>query len=294
MNIRDLEYLVAVDKHKHFAKAAEACFVSQPTLSMQIKKLEDELGNALFERNNKQILTTDFGKGVIFRAKKILHEVNEINELAVFCREPDKGNLKLGAFPTLAPYFFPLVIPELSSLYEAKFFLLTEEKSDSLLALLMAGELDAILLASHKDDSKLNSEVIFAEPFYLAVYQGHPLAAQKSVSASDLAGQELLLLDEGHCLREQALEVCSLRGAHEKNDFRATSLETLRQMVVGKAAITLIPQIAARQAGLVYLPFKENPPQRTIRLYWRKSSAKGNFIRQLAQNLKHIIKRKLT
>lgn len=275
MNLRDLHYIVAVAQHGHFSKAAEACHVSQPALSMQVLKLEESLGVQLFERSHKTVRITEVGQEIVARAQKMLQEAEEIKEVAKTYQDPLAGKFKLGAFPTLAPYLLPHIVPLIHRKLPKLNLLLVEEKTQVLLDMLKTGLLDAALIALPISDPELQFKVLFEDPFLLAVPKGHALAKKKKVELRDIENDALLLLEEGHCLRAQALEVCHLAQAQQQ-EFRATSLETLRQMVVAHAGITLIPKIAVRpDPYLVYLPFKGHPPSRTIALVWRKNAAKS-------------------
>lgn len=276
MNLRDLQYLVAVADHQHFAKAAETCFVSQPALSMQIKKLEDELGVQLFERTNKTVMVTAVGQAVTARARVILQEAADLKALARSYQDPFAGELHIGAFPTLAPYFFPHILPKITQAYPDLKLLLVEEKTELLIDKLRDGTLDMAFLALPIKTDGLAVHPLFKDPFLLAVPYNHPLAHKKTATQADLSEQELLLLEEGHCLREQSLEVCSLMGLSAHGDFRATSMETLRHMVAAGSGITLIPQLAAQAHDHIrYIPFEEPVPSRTIALVWRKTAPRA-------------------
>nr|MBP7598954.1 LysR family transcriptional regulator [Pseudoxanthomonas sp.] len=241
MNLRDLKYLVALADHKHFGRAAAACYVSQPTLSTQIKKLEDELGVPLVERAPRKVMLTPAGRDAAERARRIVAEVEQMKEAARRSQDPEAGTVRLGMFPTLGPYLLPHVVPRIRARFPHLELLLVEEKSDVLLSRLREGKLDAGLLALPVADDQLHTEFLFEEPFVLAVPESHPLAQRGSLTLAELSHQQLLLLEDGHCLREQALDVCRLSGANEKSEFRATSLETLRQMVAADVGITLLP-----------------------------------------------------
>ena len=287
MNLRDLKYLVALADLRHFGKAAEACFVSQPTLSTQIRKLEDELGVALVERAPRKVMLTAVGQDVVQRARRIVADVEQMKEAARRSRDPESGSLRLGVFPTLGPYLLPHVVPQLRERFPQLELLLVEEKSDVLLQSLREGKLDAALLALPVHDEQLHAEFLFEEPFVFAAPVRHPLAAQDSLAMSQLSDETLLLLEDGHCLRDQALDVCRLSGAQEKSGFRATSLETLRQMVAAGVGVTLLPALAvhepiAQSPNIRLLPFRDPPPSRQIALVWRKSSATDEFLRRLA------------
>ncbi|BBD78943.1 LysR substrate-binding domain-containing protein [Aerosticca soli] len=294
MNLRDLAYLVALAEHRHFGRAAEATFVSQPTLSTQIKKLEDELGVTLVERTPRKVLLTETGQEIARRAKAVLAEIDEIKALARRTRDPEAGRLRLGIFPTLGPYLLPHLVPRVRETLPRLELLLTEEKTEQLLKLLREGTLDAGILALPLHDESLHAAYLFEEPFVLAVPEGHPLASRRGpLELAALEHEDLLLLEDGHCLRDQALEVCRHAGAGEKAGFRATSLETLRQMVAANVGITLLPLLATRPpvppTGHVrLLAFDGAPPSRRIALVWRKSSALAPFLERFARLVQEV------
>jgi LysR family hydrogen peroxide-inducible transcriptional activator len=288
MNLRDLKYLLALADHKHFGRAAAACFVSQPTLSTQIRKLEEELGVSLVERAPRKVMLTPAGRDAAERARRIVAEVEQMKEAARRSQDPEAGTVRLGIFPTLGPYLLPHVIPRIRERFPNLELLLVEEKSDVLLSRLHEGKLDAALLALPVHDDQLHSEFLFEEPFLLAVPENHPLAKLDSLSLGELSNHKLLLLEDGHCLREQALEVCRLSGANEKSEFRATSLETLRQMVAANVGITLLPTLAikppvARSQNIHLLGFSDSHPSRQIAMLWRRSSAMAGFLLELSK-----------
>lgn len=280
MNIRDLEYVCAVAELQHFGRAAEKCCVSQPTLSGQIKKLEKTLGVSLFERTNRRVVLTDIGLDIIARARLILQEVEHIQFLAENSHNPLSGQFRLGAFPTLASYIFPSLVADIKAGMPDLRLVLVEDKTAVLLEKLRKGEIDAALLALPVEDDFLEHEKLFTDNFFLAVPPVHPLAFRDCVTQDDLLPYKLLLLEEGHCLRDQALEVCQLSGLNEEQDFRATSLETLRQMVKAGTGITFMPEIAMLEGegGIAYVSFAPPVPSRTIGLFWRKTSAKMSVI----------------
>ena len=287
MNLRDLKYLVALADLRHFGKAADACFVSQPTLSTQIRKLEEELGVALVERAPRKVMLTAAGHDVVQRARRIVGEVEQMREAARRSMDPESGSLRLGVFPTLAPYLLPHVVPQLRERFPQLELLLVEEKSDVLLQHLREGKLDAALLALPLHDDQLHAELLFEEPFVFAAPLQHALASRTEMSMSELSDETLLLLEDGHCLRDQALDVCRLSGAHERSGFRATSLETLRQMVAAGVGVTLLPALSvhepiAQSPNIRLIPFRAPAPSRQIALAWRKSSALDGFLRTLA------------
>lgn len=287
MNLRDLRYLVALADHKHFGRAAAASFVSQPTLSTQIRKLEEELGVTLIERAPRRVILTDVGREVADRARRIVGEVEQLRECARRTLDPEAGTVRLGLFPTLAPYLLPHVVPPIRARFPRLELLLVEEKTEDLLRILREGRLDAAVLALPVHDDQLHVEPLFEEPFVLAVPHGHRLSACQTLRVRDIARESLLLLEDGHCLRDQALDVCQLSGAVERTGFRATSLETLRQMVAAHVGITLLPALSVQppvphQEAIDLLRFDEKPPSRHIAMVWRRSSARGDFLSKLA------------
>lgn len=287
MNIRDLQYFAAVADLEHFGHAAERCFVSQPTLSGQIKKLESELGVTLFERNNRHVMLTDTGAEVLRAAQRILRDVDTIHDVAKSHRDPLSGRFRLGAFPTLAPYLLPSIVPEVKASLPDLRLILIEEKTAVLIDKLLKGEIDAALLALPINEPQLEVRTLFDDEFLLAVSSDHQLASSDRVTEKAIADQQLLLLEEGHCLRDQALEVCTVNRIAEDQEFRATSLETLRQMVKAGTGITFMPEIAAHadEAGIEYIPFSGKPPKRTIGLVWRKTTARTELIERFARLL---------
>jgi len=293
MNLRDLSYLVALAEHRHFGRAAEASFVSQPTLSTQIRKLEDELGVALVERTPRKVLLTETGREIARRARGVLSQIDEIKSIAQRTRDPESGTIRLGIFPTLGPYLLPHVIPRLGERFPRLELLLREEKTEQVLHMLREGTLDCGILALPVHDDSLHTEFLFEEPFVLAVPSSHELANQRVLRMDDLSQQNLLLLEDGHCLRDQALEVCQLAGAGEKTGFRATSLETLRQMVSANVGITLLPALAvkppvAQSPNVSLVAFEAPAPSRRIAMLWRKSSAMTPFFQALAAVIRDV------
>jgi LysR family hydrogen peroxide-inducible transcriptional activator len=292
MNLRDLRYLLALADHRHFGRAAEASHVSQPTLSTQIRKLEEELGVALVERAPRKVMLTEAGAAIAQRARNVIAEVEQMREIARRAHDPESGTLRLGLFPTLGPYLLPHVVGPLRQRFPKIELLLVEEKTEALLAQLRGGRIDAAVLALPFDDEGLEHALLFDEPFVLAVPEQHALAKRraKALRLDDLRNEHLLLLADGHCLREQALDVCQLAGANEKDGFRATSLETLRQMVAAGVGMTLLPVLAVKppvppQPNLRLMPFASPAPTRRVALFWRKSSARAGFLREFANVL---------
>ncbi|HUF96668.1 MAG TPA: LysR substrate-binding domain-containing protein [Ilumatobacter sp.] len=293
MKLRSLEYLIALAEHRHFRRAAEACFVSQPTLSAQVKKLEIELGVELVERGSGGVMLTEAGQRIVVRARAMMAEAETIRTIARLSNDPEAGSIRIGMFPTLGPYLLPHAVPVVRQRFPRLELLLVEEKSDVLLRQLREGRLDAALLAMPNPIAGLHEAILFDEEFVLAVPATHHLAHETSVPASVLANESVLLLDEGHCLRDQALSVCQLVGADERTGFRATSLETLRQMVASGTGVTLLPRLATGppvpdSPDIALLPLQAPVPKRTIAMYWRSSSAYSEFLGRLADVLRTV------
>lgn len=283
LKLKDLRYLVAVADTRHFGQAAARCFVSQPTLSAQIKKLEDYLGVQLIERHPRRIALTEAGAQVVARARRIIEASDEIVTLAETRRDPLAGRLRMALLPTVGPYLLPLVASRIRKKLPRLELLLYEYQTGPMLDHLQAGDIDVGILALPVPADGLNERLLFDEPFVVAVPEQHELARRRNVKPADLDGETLLLLEDGHCLREQALDICSRIDAKEKQDFRATSLETLRQMVASGSGITLLPQLASSGAygnarGVVTVPFAPPAPVRHVGALWRKTSARGPAI----------------
>ena len=288
LKLKDLRYLAAVADQRHFGRAAARCFVSQPTLSAQLKKLEQSLGVQLIERTPNHVSLTAAGEEVVARARRIIEASDEVVALAAVARDPLGGRLRVALLPTIGPYLLPQVAPLIRRHLPRLQLQLYEYQTAPMLAKLHAGELDAGILALPVELAGLESRELYREPFLVALPERHPLAAHEALRAADLKAERLLLLEEGHCLRDQALEVCSRAGVREAQDFRATSLETLRQMVATGAGVTLLPELAARGAyrsarGVVLRPFARPVPVRHIGAVWRKSTARGAAIDTLGK-----------
>lgn len=291
MNLRDMEYIIAIADEKNFGRAAERCHVSQSTLSIQIKKLEDYLGVQIFERSKKSVMLTAAGEKIHQRAKQMVRQAEEIRQIAREARDPLAGEVIFGAFPTLAPYLFPLCLGAIKKALPKVRLRLTEEKTDVLLERLSAGKIDCALIAAPVTAEHIKSIPLFYEPFYVAVPAVHPLAEKKHITDSELAGLDLLLLDEGHCLRSQALEICHSIGRGETGSFRATSLETLRQMVSLGQAVTLVPKFAIRpkDKDVHYIPLRNPSFGRAIMLCYRDTDARAALFAALAKSITQIV-----
>ncbi len=286
LKLKDLRYLVAVADQRHFGRAAAQCCVSQPTLSAQLKKLEQSLGLQLIERAPNNVTLTEAGVEIAARARRILEATEEVVTLAQSQREPLAGKLRVALLPTIGPYLLPHVAPAVRKALPRLQLRLYEYQTGPMLEKLHAGELDVGILALPVALSGLESRELYRESFSVALPEQHRLSKRDSIRVADLKGETLLLLEEGHCLRDQALEVCGHVGVRDPQDFRATSLETLRQMVATGAGITLLPELAGRGAyrnarGVVLRPFAKPAPLRHIGAVWRKTSARRAAIEAL-------------
>ena len=279
LKLKDLRYLVAVADLRHFGRAAARCFVSQPTLSAQLKKLEQSLGVQLVERAPNKVSLTAAGEEIVARARRILEASDEVVALARSQRDPLAGRLRVALLPTVGPYLLPHIAPLIRKSLPRLQLRLYEYQTAAMLEKLHGGQLDVGILALPVELAGLEARELYREAFTVAVPERHPLAARHSVRVADLEGETLLLLEEGHCLRDQALEVCSRVGVRDQQDFRATSLETLRQMVATGAGVTLLPELAGRGAyrgsrGVVLRPFTRPAPARRVGAVWRKTTAR--------------------
>jgi LysR family hydrogen peroxide-inducible transcriptional activator len=294
MNLRDLRYLVALADTRHFGHAAAKSHVSQPTLSAQIKKLEDYLGAPLVERQPRNVTLTEVGERVVARARRVLQDCDDIVELVRAARDPLAGALKVAFIPTLGPYLLPSLTPPLRKRLPKLQLMLYEYQTGALLERLRSGEIDLGILALGVDTAGLETRELGEEPFTLALPAGHRLAKQPNVRTEDLAGETLLLLEDGHCLRDQALEVCSRIDVHESADFRATSLETLRQMVAAGLGVTLLPELATRgpfaaAKNVVVRPFAKPVPHRMLGAAWRRSSTRSAAIGAICETIAAVL-----
>lgn len=279
MNLRDLRYFVALAETGHFGRAAERCFVSQPTLSAQIKKLESYLGVQLIERQPRRVVLTDIGTKILPLARRMLEDSDQIVALARNEHDPLSGKMKVALIPTIGPYLLPLVMRRLRKQLPRLKLMLYEYQTQPLLERLRSGEIELGILALPVPLGGLEARELYEEPFTLAVPTNSELAKKSHVKVDDLSGETLLLLEDGHCLRDQALEVCGRIDAKESEDYRATSLETLRQMVAAGLGVTLLPELATRGPfgtgqGLAVKHFARPVPSRTVGAVWRKSSAR--------------------
>jgi LysR family hydrogen peroxide-inducible transcriptional activator len=288
--LRQLQYVVAVAEELSFRRAAERCHVSQPSLSAQLTQVEEALGISLFERSSKRVLITAIGRDFVGRAQGLLRDADDLEQTARRASDPLSGTIRLGILWTISPYLLPSVTPQLRKDLPRLRLAWIEGTTEALVSKLDAGEIEGAIVALEAELGKVEKEIIATDPFLLVARPEHPLAAKVSpVSAGELRGEELLLLNEGHCLREQVLDVCKSSRAYE-GEFRATSLATLVQMVVGGGGVTLIPAIAveaeAKRAGLHVRPLASPAAHRTIVLVWRKGSSAERALRSIAAVLR--------
>ncbi|ARN74157.1 hydrogen peroxide-inducible genes activator [Oceanicoccus sagamiensis] len=298
MTLTELRYIVALHQTAHFGKAAEKCFVSQPTLSVAIKKLEEELDVALFERSRSQVRATPLGEQIIAQAQTVLEQANVINEMANLGKDPLGSTLSIGAIFTIGPYLFPHFVPQLQQ-SAAKMPLYIEENYTAVLReKLRQGELDAIIIALPFNEPDVVTQSLYEENFVVLLAKDHPLATRKTITAKQLEKEQVLLLGEGHCFRDQVLEACPGLRKHfaAGNDplqsvVEGSSLETLKYMVASGLGVTILPASAAplHQDGdgaLLTRPFATNSAKRTVALAWRASFPRHQAIDVLSQAIR--------
>ncbi len=286
MNIRDLTYIRAVSRLKHFGKAAESCHVSQPALSSQIKKLENELGVTLFERDNRSVQMTDVGTEIVRLAEDALSVIDNIRSTAKAARDPLSGRFRLGFIPTIAPYLIPHFVGQSHEALPQLDLQFQEDITDRLNQALLAGEIDAAILATPPEDSKLDVIRLYDEPFWVIFPSRHALHLINDIRTQDLPIDELLLLTEGHCFRDQALDVCQLDTAPNARTIQATSLATLVNMVAAGQGVTLVPDLAlsgwATTPGVETEKLKDPSAYRRIYLTYRKSFPRQELLQKIA------------
>ncbi len=284
MTLTELRYIIAVAKEKHFGRAADACFVSQPTLSVAIKKLEDELGAALFERCNNEIKVTPFGEQIITQAQKVMHEAAILKDMATIQKDQLTGLLRLGAIYTIGPYLFPALIPQLKKLAPKMPIAIQEDFTENFRLKLRQGEVDVVILSLPFTEPGIVTLPLYNEPFVVLLPDTHAWHKKKVINPNALAKENMLLLGQGHCLREQILSVCyDCRHTINEQHYIGSSLETLRYMVASGLGITVLPITAAhptneQKTQLSYRPFTQPPPQRQIVLAWRKTFPRPKVI----------------
>lgn len=290
MTLTELRYIVAVARERHFGRAAEACFVSQPTLSVAVKKLEEELGVALFERGPGEVSVTPAGQRIVEQAQRVLEEASRVKDLAAAGRDPLAGPVRLGAIYTIGPYLLPKLIPVLRKSAPAMQLLIQENFTHRLAEELKNGQVDAILVALPFEEPGIVTRALYDEPFFVAVPKGHPWEGRKRVTSDELTRESLLLLGEGHCFRDQVLEICHTVRSRERSGLARTveggSLETIRQMVAGGVGVTVLPATSIGAGGgsadlIRILPFARPVPVRRVALAWRRSYPRPEAIEAL-------------
>ena len=294
MTLTELRYIVAVARERHFGRAAETCFVSQPTLSVAVKKLEEELGVALFERGPGEVSVTPPGQRIVEQAQRVLEEAARIKEIAAAGRDPLAGPLRLGAIYTIGPYLLPKLVPILRKNAPSMQLLIQENFTHRLGEMLKSGEVDAILIALPFEEPGVATQALYDEPFMVAVPKGHPWEQRKRVTAEELTNESLLLLGEGHCFRDQVLEICHAVRSRERSALAKTveggSLETIRQMVAGGVGVTVMPATSVNAGGVQsdlirILPFARPTPERRVGLAWRRSFPRPEAIEVLRKSI---------
>ena len=294
MTLTELKYIVSVAREKHFGRAAEACFVAQPTLSVAIKKLEDELGVAIFERGGTEISVTPVGAQIIAKAEHVLEQTSHIRDIAKQNNDPLAGPLRIGVIYTIAPYLLPQLVPTLINNVPQMPLVLQENFTVKLIELLRAGELDAAIMALPFNQQGLIVQPVYDEPFMVALPRHHAWAKRKHINSEELKSETMLLLGAGHCFRDQVLEVCpemsrfSTDGSGIAKTFEGSSLETIRHMVASGVGITVLPKASvpstsAHQDMLNYIPFEAPVPSRRVVIAWRKSYTRGAAIEAVRQ-----------
>ena len=290
MTLTELRYIVAVARERHFGRAAEACFVSQPTLSVAVKKLEEELGVQLFERGPGEMTVTPAGQKIVEQAQRVLEEASRIKDIAAAGRDPLAGTLRLGAIYTIGPYLLPKLIPILRRAAPAMQLLIQENFTHRLAGMLKSGEVDVIVVALPFAEPGIATRAVYDEPFLVAVPKGHAWESRKRITAEELTRESLLLLGEGHCFRDHVLEICHVTKSRERSPIARTveggSLETIRHMVAGGVGITVLPATsvdgaAGRSELIRILPFAKPVPTRRVVLAWRRSFPRPEAIEAL-------------
>lgn len=290
MKLRDLSYLLALEKTEHFGKAAELSHVSQPTLSVQLKKLEDSLGLILVERNNKHVQLTPAGKAIAEKAKAVFMEIQAIKSYAASQQDPYAGDIQVGIIPTLAPYLLPHITGPLVEAFPQLSLWLHEDKTDILLKNIEKGELDLAIISLPIKNEGLITIPLFTEPFILASFHENHIANQNSVCLNDLTQEKIMLLTEGHCFSEQSLALCS-QAAISPINFRGSTLETLRNMVAVNMGSTLMPALAAMQTHplLKYIPFADPKPSRELAFVYRHTHVRSQLFEAMADVIRRHI-----
>jgi LysR family hydrogen peroxide-inducible transcriptional activator len=293
MTLTELRYVVALAQERHFGRAAQKCFVTQPTLSLALAKLEDELGVRLFERNKNEVIVTARGQAIVEQAKRVLDEVGKIPHLARGSQNELAGPLRLGVIPTIGPYLLPDLVPILRKRAPAMPLAIEENLTGNLAPMLREGELDVVIIALPFSIAGVKTEVVYEEPFSVVVPDGHRWSARKAVKPGDLADENLLVLNNGHCFRDQVLEACPGQSNTALPEGRAgSSLETIRNMVASGLGVSVLPASALAQRYTTRLvkvvPFAAPVPSRKVALAWRTSFDRPLAVRALADAIRAV------
>jgi len=300
MTLSELRYITAVAKELHFGRAAERCFVSQPTLSVAVKKLEKELGITLFERHQHEVSVTEIGKRIVEQAKLVLNEANNLKEMAIQNKNQLSGDLKLGIIYTIGPYLLPKLIPHIHASENDLTLLIEEDYTKNLTVKLKSGEIDIAIMAYPFEENGISTEVLYKEPFTVALPKGHALAKKKKLNPQDLVEDTMLLLRTGNCFRDQVLQLCPscIVPREEQHDIQksleSSSIETIRQMVAAGVGITILPSLSIEDVTglnnmLEFRPFNKPVPYREVIIAYRKSYPRiqaVEFIKQAIDNCK--------
>lgn len=286
--ITQLRHLIALSEHGHFGRAADACFITQSSLSTSIKELERCLGHSLVERTKRKVMISTLGQEVVRRARNVVTDVEDICDLVNAAQSPLSGTIRLGVIPSIAPFLLPRVLPALRKAYPELKLYLREDLSAPLLRQLGDGDLDTLLIAFPYPTKEFEHHIFAEDPFWVAFPKGHPCGDREQVRPRDLKGEALMLLEEGHCLREQALQISGLSKPGATSDFKASSLHTLVQMVDNGLGLTLLPKMAidtglTNLTGVEVRPLEGNKTTRQIGLVWRKTSARKHEFKRLSE-----------
>lgn len=295
MNIQQLEYIVAVDNHRHFVQAADHCCVTQPTLSMMIKKLEEELDIKIFDRNKQPIVPTDIGSQLISQARIVLKEANRIREMARSFNGAMNGDLRIGIIPTVSSYVLPILVPQFTKKYPDVNFQVNEMVTERIVAELRNGNIDAAVVATSIQETTFHESSLYREKFYVYMSEDNGLYDKEYIAQEDIRGDELWLLEEGHCLSDQIRKFCELRKSQVNKlfTFRSGSIETLIRMVERNGGITILPELAARELPpekkRLLRNFRDPAPYREIRIVTNRQEVKARLVDALSEEIRLVI-----
>lgn len=293
-SLQQLRFLIAVADQRHFGRAAEAMSVTQSTLSAGIQELETRLGATLVERSRRGVILTSLGEEVVARARRLLADAEDLAVLAQGSREPMSQPLRLGVIPTIGPYLVPAIMQDLAARFPKLKLYLREEQTAPLLTQLADGKLDLVLMALPYAVDDFETMTLGSDPIYAVIPRDHPLATRKTVAADDLRDANLLLMEDGHCLRSHALEACHLTAPGNNEALQGTSLRTVVQMAAGGLGITLVPRMALAQevppgCNLIAKPLGDDAPPRGIALTWRRAAARRDDYRRFGDYVKEML-----